>query len=244
MKRIISLFLIALMSMSVLTVLAAPSVTNPSTPGGIIVPTEEGDEEIPAEVVEEYVALINVHDARDGSILHEIGKQLKKEEKDNKFSDEKLGEVIGEEYEDQKLIQMFSIDTKKDKIKDNKIVIGDYTANGDGTYTIDNIRVVDIRDGRITMRVDIATVTEHTELRLVQLKNGKWVQADHVRVFNGYITFQLDVNEDDGTVWAVTVDKPPVSPPTGENVSVIPAILIALAGFGIALTTKKYLVHK
>lgn len=244
MKRIVSLLLIVLISMSVLTVLAAPSVTNQATVGDIEVPTVEGDVTIPEEVAEEYVALINVHDARDGSILHEIGKQIKDAEKDNKFSDEKLGEVLGEEYEDQKLIQLFSIDTKKDKIKDNKIVLGDYIDNGDGTYTIENIRVVDLKDGRITMRIDIATVTEETELRLVQLKNGKWVQADHVRVFNGYITLQLDVNEDDGSVWAVTVGKPPVSPPTGEEISVIPAVLIALAGFGIALTTKKYLAHK
>ena len=243
MKRIVSLLLIVLISMSVLTVLAAPSVSNQATAGDIEIPTAEGVETIPEEVVEEYVALINVHDARDGSILHEIGKQIKDAEKD-KFSDEKLGEVLGEEYEDQKLIQMFSIDTKKDKIKDNKIVLGDYTDNGDGTYTLENIRVVDLKDGKITMRIDIATVTEKTELRLVQLKNGKWVQADHVRTFNGYITFQLDVNEDDGSVWAVTVAKPPVSPPTGEEISVIPAVLIALAGFGIALTTKKYFAHK
>ena len=258
MKKITALILIAVLALT--SIVASAAALSPGAevnPGGLIIPgvkVEDGDPDDPdtpaetedvvisQEVINQYVDVINVHDASEGSILHEIGKQIKKNEKDKKFDEEKVSEMLGEEYEDQQLIQLFTVETKKDKIKNNQIVLGDFIPQEDGSVVLENIRVVDITDGKIIMRVDVSSVTENSELRLIMNKNGKWVQAEHVRIYNGYITFQLDINEDDGAVFAITSDKKiPTSPPTSDTANLmIPAIVIAVAFLGIAVVTRKY----
>lgn len=241
MKKISAIIVALLLISSLISVLAAPSPTTSATVGGITTETEDGEEiVIPKENTGVYVDITHVHEAEEGSELYDVAEQLKD---GDKIDDKKLADVLGDEFENVKLIQLFSLETTSNIDGDN-IVIGDISVNDDGTFTIENPKTVSAKGGKVVIKLDCPSVNENMNIRLVQKINGEWVQADHVRAFNGYVTFEFDLGEDFGTVWALTVDKAPVSPPTGDQNGIVYFAIFAIAVIGTVAVTRKYLAHR
>ncbi len=242
MKKIFAIVIALLLAASLISVIAAPSPTTSATVGGITVETEDGEEiDISKENSNAYVDVVHVHEAEQGSDLYEVGEQLKE---GDKIKDNKLAEVLGEEFDNAKLIQLFTIEIV-DYIDGNNLVVGNVIVNDDGTFTIENPKSVAVKEGTVVIKLDCPSINEDMNIRLVQKINGKWVQAEHVRVFNGYVTFDFDLAEDFGTVWALTVDKAPVSPPTGVQFDgIVYFAVFAIAVIGAVAVTRKYLAHK
>lgn len=227
MKKIVTLLLVLLLASVFVTVFAAPSPTTSAVIGGITVETDNDEIVIPKEDAGAYLDITHVHDAKAGTDLYEVGEQLKK---DDKFDDKKLSDVLGEDFDNSKLIQLFTIE-----------LVGNI--EGD-SITIENAGTVTAKDGKVVIRLDCPSVNEDMNIRLVQKINGQWVQAEHVRVFNGYVTFDFDLGEDFDSVWALTVDKVPTSPATGENFNVVYLAVFAIAVLGAVTVSRKYLVRK
>ena len=242
MKKIFAVLLTTLLlAYSLVLVFAAPSPTTSAVIGGITIDTETEEIVIDKDDADAYLDITHVHEAEEGSDLYNIGEQLKK---DDKLNDTTLDDVLGDEFKDSKLIQLFTID-KTGNIDGDEIIVGDVVLLDDGSYKIENSKVVVDKDGKVVVKLDCPSVNDDTDIRLVQYVNGQWVQAEHVRVYNGYITFDFDLGVDLGSVWAVTVDKTPVSPATGDTFnSAVYFAVFAIAVIGTAVITRKYLAHK
>lgn len=210
-KNIAVILCTMLLATLFVSVLAAPSPSTSATLGDVVVETEKEEIEIPADKVDEYVNIVHVHEAEEGENLYEIGQKL--------TNDSKIGEVIGEEYEGSKLIQLFGFE---------------YTENFN---SIEGVI-------RFTFKIDSPTFLPDMNIILVKNVNGEWVQHEHTRLQNGYITMTVDYDELDA-VWGVLVEKAPVSPPTGDTFSALPfAIIITVSLVALGFATKKYLAHK
>ena len=203
---VLSLFILSALS---LTAFAAASPATSATLGGITIETDGTETKVSDDEINDYVSVTHVHEAADGSELDNIGNALS--------NDGKIAEVIGKEFEGDKLIQLFDVDFT-DKLPE-------------GFDTV-------------TLRIDSTTFTEDMNIILVQYINGKWVQNEHVRAYNGYITMTLDSSEIDG-IFGILVEKAPVSPPTGDSFSALPYVtVILLSLIAIGFATRKYLAHK
>lgn len=241
MKKIFAVLLtMMLLASSLVMTFAAPSPTTSAVIGGMTAATENEEIVISKENVEAYLNITHVYDAVEGTELYEVGEQLKQ---DDKINDKNLVEVLGEDFDNAKLIQLFTISTTAN-VEGEAINVGDVLVNEDGTYTIENATTVSVTDGKVVVRLDCPSVNEDMNIRLVQKINGQWVQAEHVRAFNGYVTFDFDLGDDLGSVWALTVDKVPTSPVTGESLNFVYFAIFAIAVLGAVTVTRKYRAHK
>jgi hypothetical protein len=223
MKKLTAMIVFSVLMCALLvTAIAAPSPTTSATVGGIVIESNKETIEIPKEDLGEYVEITHVHEAKEGSDLEKIGEALS--------TDDKIADVIGGEYDGNKLIQLFEIATS-DKIEGTTIKI-------DG-------KVIELKDGKFVITIDAPSFTENMNVIVSLFKNGQWVQSDHARAFNGYLTIELNSIDELNSIYAVMVEKPIVSPPTGETANTTAFVaLVILSLFGIALATKKYLLSK
>ncbi len=236
MKKIIALictFLI--LSLSLITVFAVPSPTSAAKVDGLTIIV--GDEEyvIPEDLLDGYLKIVHVHDAKEGSDLYNVGKDL--------ATDDKLEKEFGEEWKDHTLIQLFTFE-RGGKLSGDKVEIGDFIENENGTFTIENAELVDVDDAKFIVRINMPSVKEGDNVT-VMIKKGEWAQAEHVRVFNGYLTIEVSSVEDIDAIYATLAEKSPLSPPTlvNSNIAFLTVAFFAFAAIFV-WSVKKYRFEK
>jgi len=212
MKKIIAIVLSALLISAVaITAFAYPSPATSAKLTGLTIVTNDAETEVPESEVDDYAKIVHVHESTGGHDLYEVGQKL--------TNDGKIGEVMGEEYDGSKLIQLFNFE-----------------------YTTKFPQPGDLIS--VTYKIDSSTFSEDMDIVLVKLSDGEWVQHEHVRAYNGYITITAEA-EELGTVWGILVTKAPVSPPTGDTFNAQPfALVILFSLFAIGFASKKYFAHK
>ncbi len=237
MKKIIALITLTLiLSLSLITVFAVPSPSTSADFEDVTVILPDGTEyEVPKEHFDGYLDVIHVHEAEEGSDLDNVGKDLS--------TDGKIADEIGEEYKDHTLIQLFTFERKGD-FKDGKLELGDFISNEDGSYRIEGAQIIDVSDAKFIVRINIPSLREDDEIAIF-VKRGEWAQAEHVRVFNGYLTIEISDISDFESIYALLAEKAPVSPPTGDSYT---ALWFALATvtfvFVAAWSVRKYRFEK
>lgn len=235
MKKITAIVVLSLMLSSLLVfAYAAPSPTTAAKIGSLTVEIDGTSIEIPSEYSEDYLSILHVYEATEGTALYNIGLQLS--------DDSKISSVIGREYDGFKLVQLFSF-VKTGKFYGSNLILSDYVLNDSGLYTVQNSRTVNVKDGKFTVNVYSPTFSEDSKVTLMKYDDGEWTKHGRFYAHDGYISITLTFEELDAS-WAVLFDKAPVSPPTGDtNNLFLFAGMLTVSIFALAWASKKYLAH-
>ncbi len=236
MKKIIALVTFSvILSLSLLTAFAVPSPVTSAKIGDLVITVDGVDYVIPEEVIDEYLDIIHVHEAEEGSDLHEIGQDLS--------TDDKLRDELGEEFSDYTLIQLFTFEMSDD-FSDGTLELGEFVNNGDGCFDIENGKNVDISDAKFTVTIYMPSLREGDDISVL-IHKGEWSHSEYVRVYNGYFTIDLSGIGDFDAIYAVLTEKAPLSPSTGVA-SYTAFLTVAFFAFATVLvwSVKKYRFEK